>query len=93
MPVTCGANLTHPLDRIQGGGKTCGVNARGKDSNKKMILVDAGGFDQGPKVCKGCLASTIYHELLHAAGIGKGSHNPGDEVYDYERKCKNALCN
>lgn len=45
-----------------------------------------------PNNCEGggCLATTIYHELLHAVGL---SHDdPGDPVNEAQRVCIGNLC-
>ena len=44
--------------------------------------------------CSGCLASTMYHELLHNMGLEHDDHTPppGIGVDTLERRCMGHLC-
>jgi hypothetical protein len=55
--------------------------------NGKWITITQAGFTNPG--C-GCLALSIYHELLHNAGL---SHkDPGDPVDKLDRNCRKGLC-
>lgn len=55
----------------------------------RWVILTPDAFNN-PAKCS-CLASTLYHELLHDVGL---RHSPrADPVNTAERQCKNNLCN